>query len=116
TRSPLGESLRAHRGEHLVGGAQLHARVEAPALTPQTFAVKEMSAGEFRTDERAAEPLDCLAVESLGVVLAQQRARARLDPQRPFGAAGPRGLRELPEGAGSVLGFAHPGGRLDELG
>src|SRR5215472_17738299 len=95
TRSPLGKSLRAHRGENLVGGAKLHARVEAPALTPQPFAVKEMSAGEFRTDVRAAEPLDCLAVESLDVVLAQQRARARLDPQRPFGAAGPRGLREL---------------------
>jgi hypothetical protein len=31
----VGEGLDPHHGEHLVGGAQLLARVDAPALAPQ---------------------------------------------------------------------------------
>ena len=62
----LGERLDAHRGEHLVGGAQLLARVQAAALAAQPFAVEQMGAGELHADAGAAEPLDRLAVEALG--------------------------------------------------
>ena len=87
--------------EHLVRGAQLLARVHAPALAAQPFAVEQVGARELGADARAAEPLDRLAVEALGVVaVAQQRARARLDPQRPVGAARPRRLREPLERGG----------------
>ena len=71
----LGEPLRPDAAEHLVGGAQLLAGVDAPVLAAQPFAVQEPGAGEVDHAAAAGEPLDRLAVERLRVVvLAQQRA------------------------------------------
>ena len=42
---PLGERLDAHRRQHLVGGAQLLARVDAPVLASQPLAVEQMARG-----------------------------------------------------------------------
>jgi hypothetical protein len=58
----LGERFHAHRGEHLVGGAQLLARVQAAAFAAQPFAVDEVSAGERDANAGASEPLDRLAI------------------------------------------------------
>ena len=44
---PFGEGLGAHRGEHLMRGAQLLARVAAAALAAQPFAVHQVGAGEL---------------------------------------------------------------------
>ena len=88
TAGALGEPLHAHRAVQLVGDAQLLAGVDSPVLAAQPFAVEQMGAGERHTDAGAAEPLDRLAVEAFGrLALAQQRSRARLDPQRPVRAA-----------------------------
>ena len=46
-RGPLGERLAAHRGEHVVRGAQLLARVEPPALAAQPLAVEQVGAREL---------------------------------------------------------------------
>ena len=84
----LGERLHADRGEQVVGGAQLRARVDAAILAAQPLAVEQVRAGELGTQPRAAEPLDRLAIEPLGgLALAQQRARARRDARAPSRSA-----------------------------
>ena len=84
----LGERLHADRGELVVGGAELRARVDPPVLAAQPLAVEQVRAGELRAQPRAAQPLDRLAVQALGALaLAQQRARAGPDAERPVGAA-----------------------------
>jgi hypothetical protein len=48
--------------------AQLLAGVDAAALAAQPLAVEQMGAPEFHADASAAETVDRLAVESLGVL------------------------------------------------
>src|SRR4051812_34171081 len=87
----LGEGLRADAREQLVRGAELLPRIHAPAGSPKPFAVKQTGASELAAHTRAAEPLDRLAIQRLrGVVVAEQRAGARLDAERPVGAGGAR--------------------------
>ena len=91
---PLGERLHADGVEHAVRGAQLLAGLAAPALAAQPLAVQQVGAGQFGAQPGAAEPLDRLAVQALGLLaLAQQRPGPRLDPQPPVGAAGPGRFR-----------------------
>ena len=47
----------------VVGGAQLLARVDAPALAAQPLAVEQVRAGELRPQPGPAEPVDRLAVQ-----------------------------------------------------
>jgi hypothetical protein len=54
----LGEGLRAHRGEQLVGGAQLEARVDPSVRAAQPLAVQQVGPREFGPHPGAAEPLD----------------------------------------------------------
>ena len=49
--SPFGERLGAHRGEQVVRGPQLLARVAAAPLTAQPFAKDEMGAGELEAPQ-----------------------------------------------------------------
>ena len=61
--------------EHVVGEAELLARVQAPILAAQPFAVQQVGAGEMDGDPAAGEPLDGLAVEGFGGrAVAQQGA------------------------------------------
>ena len=76
-------------GEQLERDAQLVAGVEAAALAPQPLAVEQVGPGELHAHAGAPQPLDRLLVEALGgVAVAEQRARAGLDPERPIAAAG----------------------------
>ena len=71
----LGERLGADPAEAVVGGSKLLARVDAPVLAAQPFAVEELGAGEVDHATAAREPLDRLAVEGLrSSAVAQQRA------------------------------------------
>jgi hypothetical protein len=75
SRGALGERLETHRREHLVGGAQLLASVQAPALASQPFAVDEMGAGVLHVDAGAAQPVDRLAIQALRILaLREQRS------------------------------------------
>ena len=86
-------------------GAQLLACVDAPVLTTQPLAVEQTGAGELAAEARAAEPLDRLAVEPLrGIALAQQRPRARLDAERPVGAARRVLLESRPSASAATFG------------
>jgi len=77
----LGERLRPHRGKQVVGGAQLHARVHAPALAAQPFAVDQTPPGQLHPHAGAAQALDRLAIETLGGgALAEQGADTRSIP------------------------------------
>ena len=97
--------------------AQLLARVDPAALAAQPLAVEQVGAGELEAHAGAAKPLDRLAVEALGgLAVAEQRARAGLDAQRPVGAAGACRLREPLQGVVRALSSAAARGRLDELG
>ena len=67
TVSPVASSSRrarsanafgAHPAEHVMGEAELLARVHAPTLATQPLAVQEMGAGEMYGDTAAGEPLD----------------------------------------------------------
>ena len=100
----FGERLGADRGEHLVGGPQLLASVGAPVLAAQPLAVEQVRAGQFGPERSTAEPVDRLAVEALGgPALAQQRARARLDPQPELGPAGLGDARQPGQRIGGQL-------------
>src|SRR4051794_28315304 len=80
----LRERFGADSAEVVVGGAELLARVDAAVLARQPFAVEGPGAGEVDHPPAALEPLDRLAVERLGACfVAQQRARAGLDAERP---------------------------------
>src|SRR4029077_18291912 len=65
TAGPVGERFDAHRRQHLLGGAQLFARVDAPLLASQPLPVKEMRAGEPDAQAGTAEALDRFTVERL---------------------------------------------------
>jgi hypothetical protein len=54
----LSKRLHGDRVEHLVGGAQLRARVHAPALAAQPLAVEQMPAGELRSKRCTAQAID----------------------------------------------------------
>ena len=45
----LGERRHADRGEHVVGGTQLLARMDAPAFAAQPLPVEQVRAGQLRT-------------------------------------------------------------------
>src|SRR5438105_4147271 len=90
---PLGEPLHAHRVQHLVGDAQLLARVDAAALAAQPLAVEQMRAGELHAHAGTAEACDRLAVVTLSdLTLAQQRAHAGFNPECPLGGSHTRAL------------------------
>ena len=99
-----------------MGHAQLIARLAAAALPAQPLPVQQMSAGQLDADAGPAQPLDGLPVQALGLLsLAQQRLRARLDPQSPGGAADGGHLGEPPAGVSGRLGLPAARGRLDQL-
>ena len=76
-----------------------------------------MRASKFWTNQGPAEPLDRLTIEGLGgLVVAYQRARSGLDPEREVGAAGPGSLRQSCERLAGQLGVSQTRGRLDEFG
>jgi hypothetical protein len=78
----LGERLHADRVQHVVGRAQLPARVDAPALAAQPLPVQQVRAGQLRTQPGPAQPVDRLAVELVGGrPAAQQRPAVRLQAQ-----------------------------------
>ena len=63
------------------------------------------------------EPSDRLLVELIGVIaIAEQRAQAGLDPERPVGAGGASRLLHPLERTPGTLRLAAPNGRLDQLG
>src|SRR6185437_12177857 len=114
TPGALGEPLRAHAAEHLVGGPQPLAGVRAPVLPAQPLAVQEQAARELELRAAAREPVDRLAVGRLVVV--QQAAAARLDADRPVGGARRRALAEALEGGRGLLGTLTADTGLDQLG
>ena len=100
--SPLGaarERLETNPRAHLVRGAPACSRASnRRSFLAQPLAVEQIGASERYANAAATEPFDCLAVQMLGgFAPAEQRAAARLYPQRPIGTAGPRGLREALE-------------------
>ena len=103
----LGERLGPDVGERVVGGSELLARVDAAVLATQPFAVEEPGAGEVDHATAGREPLDGLAVEGLrSRSLAEQRARAGLDAERPVGAARLRAFAQAVERRGGLVGPA----------
>src|SRR5262249_44484907 len=62
----LGERLHPDRCELVDGGAQLLARVDAPALAAQPLTVKQVGAGKLGTQPGTAQPVDRLVVQDLG--------------------------------------------------
>src|SRR5262245_22392699 len=112
----LGERLHSDRREALVRAAQLLARVDAPALAAQPFAVQQARTRELGTEPRAAEMLDRGSIQLLRVARSRhQRASARLDAGDPVGATGARHLAEPRERLAGRLRLAAARRRLDEL-
>ena len=100
-RWPAAHARRARRRprrpcrEQLERGAQLVAGVEAARLAPQPFAIEQVGPRELHAHAGAAQPLDRFVVEAIGgVAVAEQRARARLDAERPVASAGLGAERE----------------------
>jgi hypothetical protein len=61
-RTPL---LGSHRGQHLVGGLELLARVNAAFLAPHPLAAEQVRAGQFRADADTARGT-CLQIQVTG--------------------------------------------------
>src|SRR4051812_18653647 len=111
------ERLDAHAREHLEGGAQLLSRIDPSALSPQPLAVEEVGASELQPITGASEPFDGFATEAVrDTAVAEQRARAGLEPEPPVGPAGTRALGKPRERALGEPAFSAPCRRLDELG
>ena len=100
---PSGKRPCTGRGDNLLSGAKLIAGFTAAALAAQPLAAEQAGAAQVNTQASAAEAARRLTVKILrGLIHAPQRARARLDSQRPVGAAGAGGLREPVEGLGRL--------------
>ena len=79
-----------------MGGPELFPGVGAAIFAAKPFAVQKMGASEFGTESGAAEPFDRVPVQVFRrLALADQRAAAGLNAQRPVGAGGLGGFREL---------------------
>src|ERR1700741_5411197 len=71
-----------------LGAALLGARVAAPVLPAQPFAVEQVRARELGAEPRAPEARDRLAVERVRVAaVGHERAGAGLDAEGPVGGA-----------------------------
>ena len=68
----FGESLGAHRSEHLVRGAQLAARVAAAALAAQPFPEYQVGTGKLGLHPARLQVPDGLLVEGLSVGVAER--------------------------------------------
>src|SRR5262249_59315432 len=89
TGGGVGDPGGAHAVEHVERLPQVLAGVEASPLAPQPLAVEEVGARQFESEAASREPVDRLAIELLGDrAVAQQRARACLEAERPFGPGG----------------------------
>ena len=62
---PVGERFDAHRRQHVVGGVQLLAGVDAPLFASQPLPVEQVRAGELDAEAGTAEALERFAVERL---------------------------------------------------
>src|SRR5439155_7392072 len=73
------EAFRSHRGEDVVGLAELLAGVDPPVLAAEPLAIAEPGTNEVRRHLRSPERLDPLEVQLLDrFTVLEQRARARL--------------------------------------
>ena len=98
-------------------GAELFARIDAAPAPAQPFAVQQMRASKVECDATVAQAFDRLAVAALGEpVVATQRARTRLDAERPFGSGDLCSLAQALERVSRQFGLAAADGRLDPLG
>jgi hypothetical protein len=69
------EPVGSHRGEQVVGGAQLLPRVDPAVLPAEPLTVEKVRARELGEHSGTAQPVDGLAVEALGgLALAEQRS------------------------------------------
>ena len=113
----LGKPLHADGAEHLVSRTKLVACVGPTSLAPQPLPVEQMRAGELGTEPGRPEPLDRLAIETIGVLaVTQQRPRTRQRAQRPVRAGRPRQLNQSIEGVARSTVVAQSRRCLDELG
>src|SRR5271165_4038585 len=114
---PFGERPGAHRGEHLVRGAELLAGVAAAALAAQPLAVHQVGAGQLGYRPALPQVPDGLGVQGLGVgVAGQQRPGPGEQPERQRGAGRGRPLREPPERGTGYPGLPAARGGLDQVG
>src|SRR3954452_6870740 len=112
-----GERLGAHGREQLERITQLMAGVDAAPLAAQPLAIEQVGPRKLHAHAGARQPLERLLIEALGgLAVAEQRARAGLDPERPVAAAGPGEEREPLERTCSDSALPGAGGRFDELG
>ena len=63
---PLGEPFGSHPAEHVMGEAELLARVHAPTLATQPLAIQKMGAGAMYGDTATGEPVHGFAVQGFG--------------------------------------------------
>src|SRR5215469_18119940 len=68
----LGEAVRTDRGERVMRGAQLLARIDSAAFAPQPFPVEQLPAGEFHAQAGTSEQRDRVAVIAFGFCLVQK--------------------------------------------
>jgi hypothetical protein len=94
----LFEAPDAHRGQHLIGGAKVLARIGPAVLAAQPFPVEQVGAGQLRADLGAPEALDRFPVPALGrLAVTEQGVDAggrRSSGARRQANLGSRGARE----------------------
>jgi hypothetical protein len=113
----FGECLGPGRYEDLVRCPQLVPGVDAPVLTAQPLPVDQVSASEGHDAPAAAQLVDRLPVEELGVMaLADQGPRARLDAPGLRGGAWLGGAGEPLDRIRGAPGVAAVRRRLGQLG
>ena len=95
----LGETLRAHRGEHLESGVELLASVQAAIDPAQPFAVRQPDARQVQHDVCAFETLDGLGEQVFSVfVVGKKGLRSCHRTQPPVGPARARPRLESGQG------------------
>ena len=105
TFSPVARSSRRARSANASAPIEANASCaarscsrasHAPALAPQPFAVQQPGASEVRAQSGAAQALDGLSIQALGVLaVAQQRAPAREHAERPVAVGAARRARRV---------------------
>jgi hypothetical protein len=116
TTSALGERLHADRHEVLVCRSELLARLEPASVAAEPLPKKKMCTHEVGSQAGASEPVDGVAVGTLGgVALTHQGRRPGLNAERPVSRGRLRALIESRQRVSCGIEVPGPDGGLRQL-
>jgi hypothetical protein len=114
---PLGEGLRTHPGEHLMGLGEVPTGVDATIDPTQPFPVTQVGTCKVDDHTGALEAFDGFGEKDVRMlIIGDQCSSTRQETQAEVGSAGARAFFQTPRGHGRRLQLATPHRGFDQFG